>query len=977
MSRVNPALHFYGGLVRRRALGAGLACLAIPMLSAVAHAQGAGEAGRDPAPAGKAKAASFRDARSAWLKGKYADAIAMCDMLATKKGGAIRAACLRARIDLNVGDYREGQARLLAVKEGDGHADWHVAAAALAHELGEYEKAIDHANKALKEAEDHLGASWQLGRALERLGRDKEAIAAYRMFDDVMTGPDLMDDPQDVTLLGLGFYRYSVRTQSGKTLVDRTRHILTEVYQEVSDFLDADYWPARQAAGELLLSKHNLPDARLEFEAVLEVNPKAADAHVGLGRSYLEDWGFEQVEKHGEAALAVNPRHVGALVLMADCRMTERRYAEAASYAERALAVNPRAEEALGVLAGAKIFLGDARVADELQARAEKVSATPAQFHYAVGTWLSAGRQFNDAEARFKKAIELAPWWPEPRTSLGQLYMETGEEHAARTALESSFKLDSFDHHTFNVLDLLDSLAKFRHLESENFVVKYDPVEDAVAAPYFSRTLESLHDDLCTRYGAKLDKRTIVELFPNHSGFSVRVTGRPFIATVGACTGRVIAMTAPRGEPPFGRFNWASVLRHEFTHTVTLAATGNRIPHWMTEGLAVWEEKPPRSWAWKQMLSDALRTGELFTLASIDWGFMRPRRPNDRTLAYAQSEWMIEFIIEKHGFDAVLAMLEGFRKGRTLVENFRSGLGTEIDAFDAQFREWARVQVDAWGLPTTPVEEPDKLREQLPDREDDAGLWARLARAELLRGRFDEAESAAKKALARDAREPVALEVQARLCVGRMLAEEDEADRRAWIDKAEPYIRTLLEIDASHPEATKYLGYLEQTYEQWTEALALYRKYQERFPEDPDPYRRSAGIYLRLRKTDAALEQLEKLFALVEDEPAVARQVADIYAQRGQPARAAEWYRKAIEIDPYEANTHGALADALFDSGEYQAAAGEFEVVTKLMPREAIGYDGLSRCHERLGNRELAETYKKKAETFQKPVETEKKSEMD
>ena len=40
-----------------------------------------------------------------------------------------------------------------------------------------------------------------------------------------------------------------------------------------------------------------------------------------------------------------------------------------------------------------------------------------------------------------------------------------------------------------------------------------------------------------------------------------------------------------------GTFNWAQVLRHEYTHTVTLGATDNRIAHWMTEGLAVLEEQ--------------------------------------------------------------------------------------------------------------------------------------------------------------------------------------------------------------------------------------------------------------------------------------------------------------------------------------------------------------------------------------------------
>src|SRR5207244_2543569 len=160
--------------------------------------------------------------------------------------------------------------------------------------------------------------------------------------------------------------------------------------------------------------------------------------------------------------------------------------------------------------------------------------------------------------------------------------------------------------------------------------------------------LEKVYSDVTGNFGVQPEKKTSIEIFPDHMGFSVRITGRPFIATVGACTGPVIAIQAPRGLAPFGRFNWANVLRHEFTHTVTLAATENRIPHWMTEGMSVHEEPVPQSWRTKQLLSQALWDDRLFTLESIDWGFMRPKRSDDRELAYAQGEWMVGYIAKHY-----------------------------------------------------------------------------------------------------------------------------------------------------------------------------------------------------------------------------------------------------------------------------------------------------------------------------------------
>src|SRR5262249_58606263 len=114
--------------------------------------------------------------------------------------------------------------------------------------------------------------------------------------------------------------------------------------------------------------------------------------------------------------------------------------------------------------------------------------------------------------------------------------------------------------------------------------------------PWLADHMEKVHAEVCERYKVKLPRKTMIEVFAVHGNFSVRITGRPWIHTVGACTGPVIAIDAPRTGVWPSPFNWAEVLRHEFTHTVTLAATGNRIPHWMTEGLAVHAETLPRSW---------------------------------------------------------------------------------------------------------------------------------------------------------------------------------------------------------------------------------------------------------------------------------------------------------------------------------------------------------------------------------------------
>lgn len=912
-------------------------------------------------------AAVYHRARKAMLRGEDDKAVEGFQSLADDAAFGLRAVCALAELDGERSRYEKGIERLHRVRTaGQTDSRWHTVMGALLAAVGRYDDSIRHHRRALELDPDNLRARRLLARLLETVGRFDEAVETYRAFDRRMTEGALPERAEELTDLGLGFYRYSLLTRH-RNIVARTRHVLTEVFQDAFDFVDADYWPARLAAAELLLEKHNLAEARADFQRILEQNPRAAAAHVGLGRIALEDWDFEKAESHAEDALEAAPQLEAARLLLGDTRMTERRYADAENLARRALETNPHSIDALSLLAAAQLRQGRRDECDRTTRRIEAINPRPAVLHYTLGKWLAAGRQFDEAKAHLSKAIDLAPWWPEPRTDLGQVYMETGEEEIARQTLDAAFALDSFNARTHNVLELLDVLERFSRRETPHFIIEFDGKLDGIIADYFADVLESLYADVCADYGFEPKAKTIIEVFPDHMGFSVRVTGRPFIATVGACSGRVIALQAPRGGPPFGRFNWSTVLRHEFTHTVTLGATENRIPHWMTEGLAVLQEPTPRGWQTKHLLNEAIREDRLFTLQSIDWGFIRPKRPDDRQLAYAQSEWMLEYAIDRHGFRIVGEFLEAFRAGKTQTEAFESVLGLSTETFDRNFHQWAVEQAAAWGLPSRTIRDPGDVLAALEENRDDPALWAQLAESRLAAGEPKKAEEAARRALSYDEKQPVALEILSHVLIHRMLAERDEDKRMQRLEAAAPFIRRLSDVDPNNPVAIKYQGYLEQAWEEWPEAIERYTEYQRRMPDDPDSYRRLAGIYLHLNRTDDALGQLEQLFRIVENEPHVARTVAEIYASRNEPKTAAAWYQRAIEVDPYDARTHAGLAEAALAAGDLTVAEREFNRVVDLWPEKRDGYDGLSRVFEARGDPAKAGEYREKVRRLKKP----------
>jgi len=58
-----------------------------------------------------------------------------------------------------------------------------------------------------------------------------------------------------------------------------------------------------------------------------------------------------------------------------------------------------------------------------------------------------------------------------------------------------------------------------------------------------------------------------------------------------------------------------------------------------------------------------------------DVAFVRPRKPSDRQLAYAESFWICTYVDKTYGRQKILDMLEQFRLGRSPEETFQSVLG--------------------------------------------------------------------------------------------------------------------------------------------------------------------------------------------------------------------------------------------------------------------------------------------------------------
>jgi tetratricopeptide (TPR) repeat protein len=914
---------------------------------------------------GAASPPTLADARDLLREGEYERAIGAFQTLALDPAYAKEAHVGLAISRMRIGKYEEAIAGLNEPGVRTS-AEREYVLAQLYRITGRYEDVLKEARKAIALDANHAGARRLLGGTLELLGRRDEAIQAYRWFDRQLVEQDeLPRDAEWITETALGFLRYSILTEETEKLPRRTQHVLQEMLQVAYERLDRTYWPARIAAADLLREKYNNDEedgSVSDYLAALRINGSLCEAHVGLGEVALERWDFDEVERRADLALDVNPNHAPAIHLLAKKLIVERRYEQAIETCERALAINGRDLDALSIRAAAGACRYDEAEMARMRARVEIINPRCALFHRMLGDAWGGIRQYGRAEREYLQAIEYDPIDANARTELGLMYMQWGREAKARTVLEGAAELDPYNQRTIFTSKLLDSLAEFDRLETPHFIVKYDANRDPGLGGYFADYLEDVYGEVVGDYDTELKEKTIVELFPTQRTFAVRITGKPWIHTVGACTGRVIAVASPRkAEGLAGTYNLANVLKHEFTHTVTLAATDNRIPHWFTEGLAVYQEGGAHSFFWSGLLAEAARRDSLFTLESIDWAFMRPKRATDRQMAYAQSEWMCEYIIERFGYDVIGEMLDSFRGGQRQPQVFAELLGVAPEEFDRDFHTWAKKRVAGWGFDLTPPEDVTELRAAVLADFDNAKLFGRLARAEFDGEDYERALVAAIRALELDESERNGLEVLAKLLIKRAEEQMMESAREAYLDEAQPVLERLWDVDPRGWTAPKYLAEIALRREHWDRAMEPLKRLQRLCPLDPLSWRGLAGVYLERSEYDLALPQLLELARIEENDAEVRAQIARICRRRGRLREAQYWNRQALFIDPSSVELHKALGDVSMQAGDTESSLREYTMLTKLEPTNPKHFEDAAFAAHKLGDTKEAQRFAARA----------------
>lgn len=800
-----------------------------------------------------------------------------------------------ARLDLirlyrTVGQY--DQALALATRPGAAKTDSGSGNSAYGELLlskGQYQQAEAQLALARSKPDQALTATLSLGLLCLETGRKTEA---KNLFQELIQAYQQGRAQTSETVLAIAV--------AAKNL--ERFHDANDLFGEATR-LDPSNKDAFVAWGYLFVEKYNRSEALSLFEDALKIDPAYPPAIVGLAEA-LSDSRTAQAEARCKEALGINPNLVEAHLLLGRLALTDEDYNDAVGHLEKALAVNPNSPATRSLLAACYQAMGKQVQYETECNRVLAINPGYGQLYGTIADHLSRRYRFREAIEMGRKAIALDPELWDAYASLGINLSRVGEETEGRKYLDEAFSHDAFNTWTYNTLNLFDTFETYTSHSSAHFLLKLSKEEDPVYGQQALALLEEAYRTVAPKYGFSVSRPVLVELFPKHDDFAVRISGLPGAgALLGVCFGEVVVADSPKARPA-GSFNWGQTLWHEFAHVIHLQLTRNRVPRWLAEGIAVYEAKLARPEWGIDLDSDfaaAVEKKRLLKVSELNSGFTRPKSADQVILSYYQASIVVEFIIERYGFDAIKKMLQMYNNDKPTDEIIKAISRDSFTAFDDAFFKYAEKRTEATrkALRFTPPKNKELKESDLRElaEEQPESFYANLLLGQALQkaGKTDEAIEKLTKARTLlpsyvHGENPYLL-----------LAElhQNKGDEAAAILELE----TLTAIDEDDIEACKTLALLYAKQQKDEGVIRALTRASMINPFDSSVRNRRGAAYERQHRYDLAIPEFEAAMAVETTDKAMASyNLARVYLGANRRVDAKRAALQALEIAPnYEA----------------------------------------------------------------------------
>jgi tetratricopeptide (TPR) repeat protein len=390
------------------------------------------------------------------------------------------------------------------------------------------------------------------------------------------------------------------------------------------------------------------------------------------------------------------------------------------------------------------------------------------------------------------------------------------------------------------------------HSSGGHFTITYPPGKDEAIVELTGDVLEAAYRAMSDDLGYQAPGPIRVELLSAPSDLArvstltekeIETTG-----TIALCKYGKLMVVTPRATV-FG-YPWMDTMVHEYVHYVVSRMSHDRVPVWLQEGLARFEQvrwrgpaTRPLSAVDEYLLAGALKGDDLISFDDMHPSMAKLPSQKAAALAFAEVATMVAYVHEKAGYD-------GLRRAIAQVKGGKSARKAVADVMDAKWDDVERG-------------------------------WKQYLRAAKLRS---------SPALA-----------------GRAQA------RRIRFKKGEGEDENVGADEVGSAKARKYtrLGGLLRARGMNQAAAAEYEKaLAAAGPTDPFVAGKLSRTYLELENYERSIELAKPLLALDESDAAPATTLGLAYLATGQAAEAAGAFEMALRVSPFDPSVRCGLADA-------------------------------------------------------------------
>ena len=319
---------------------------------------------------------------------------------------------------------------------------------------------------------------------------------------------------------------------------------------------------------------------------------------------------------------------------------------------------------------------------------------------------LLADWQYDEARDAIQKLAARAPDSAETRYLLAEMAFVDGRYEQVAAHLQGID--DSVANGSAGVLrqlvaSTLSVTREYAHRESPagHFIIYYPVGRDEILVDLAAEVLDAAYEVIGDDLGYRPKGKVRVEILARPSDLAqlspLTVAEIETTGTIALCKYGKLMIVSPRAT--LLGYPWMDTLVHEYTHYVISRTSHNKVPIWLHEGLARFQQARWRRAASAQLsateehlLGTALDKKQLIAFDAMHPSMAKLPSQQAAALAFAEVYTMIGFIHERVGYPGIREILAMHRKGIGARRAVAAALDSKWKRLEGEWKGYLRAR---------------------------------------------------------------------------------------------------------------------------------------------------------------------------------------------------------------------------------------------------------------------------------------------